>query len=235
MEKKSVMVDGYPVWYREKGQGNPVILILPGWGGPTDDYFQLQDKLVEIGYRVVLPDFPGLPGKTPSRLISPTEWDDWVDEFVQHAVGERFMIVAHSGSTWIALQYILEKHPLCLGAILFGPGLVSPWQSVFWRVVEIPFRFLIPFVFPNMKWVRNRETWATAHAFLSVPKKHTQPKVRCLVLLGKKDPVRFFFTGWKRIECQMKEMALDHSPQLRAVDKLVDEIDNFIRRGLKMR
>ncbi len=47
-EKKAVTVNGQEVWYREEGTGIP-ILILVGWGGPTDKYFAIQDELANKG------------------------------------------------------------------------------------------------------------------------------------------------------------------------------------------
>lgn len=232
MEKKSI-VQNHEVWFREKGNGIP-ILLLPGWGGPANDYFQLQDKLAGIGYQVVLPDLPGLSGKTSPRYIALEEWGNWVEQFARATIGKQFVLISHSGSARMALQYLAENSSLCLGSILWSPALANQWQRWFWKVAEKPLRFLIPFIFPNMKWVKNRETWATARTILSsLSLKETQPKVPCLVLLGKKDPIRFFFTGWKKVDAKVKKCEWDHSPHIRAIEELAQEIDHFIGRGSK--
>ena len=229
-EKKSVIVNGQEVWYREEGIGIP-ILILVGWGSPTDDYFSLQDKLANKGYRVFLPDLPGLPGKTSPRFIPLDEWSNWVAEFGKVAIGEQFVIVSHSLSAQITLQYVSKEHSECRSAILFNPWLVSSsFQQTLWRAVAKIARFFCPIVYQNMKWVKDEKAWATALDLISVIKE--QPKVPCLILWGKRDLAKYLFTGWSKIHCETKQYNWDHSPQIRATEELAVVIDEFIRSQL---
>lgn len=78
-----------------------------------------------------------------------------------------------------------------------------------------------------MNWVKNEEAWAIALDLISVVKE--QPKVPCLILWGKRDPVKYLFNGWKNINCQKKEYNWDHSPQIRATEGLAMIIDEFIK------
>ena len=229
-EKKSVTVNGQEVWYREEGIGIP-ILVLVGWGGPTDNYFSIQDELVNKGYRVLLPDLPGLPGKTRSIFIRLDEWSNWVGEFGKAAIGEQFFIVSHSLSAQITLQYISKEHSKCSSAILFSPWLVSSsFQETLWRAVAKIVGIFCPIMYQDMKWVRDEKAWATALDLISVAKE--QPRVPCLILWGKRDLARYLFTGWSEIRCETKQYSWDHSPQIRATEELAAVIDEFIRRKM---
>jgi len=234
LEKKSVLIDGHQVWYRERGKGNLTILVLSGWGELNNDaYFALQDKLAEIGYRVILPDFPGF-GDSPANFIPPEKWADWVEKFVEASGGKDFIMISHSGGGWIAFQYLKEEHPLCRGAILLNPGLMLPWQSRFWRIIRKLLRIFLPFVLPGMRWVKDSDTWLTAQAFLIPPPQDTKIKVPCTIFLGRKDPFRFLIGGWRRIsDCDVQKFNWDHSPQMRAVGELTNTINNTIRRRFK--
>ncbi len=230
VEKKVVTVNGEDVWYQEKGTGVP-ILILVGWGGSTKPYFPLKDRLVEEGYRVFLPDLPGLPGKTSPRFISLDEWNNWIEEFWKATIGEQFIIISHSLSGQIALQYLSKEHSNCYGGIFLSPWFVSsPGQEVFWRFVAKITRYFSPLVYQDMNWVKNEETWLTVLDLVSVAKE--EPRMSCLILWGKRDPVKYLFTGWKKINCEVEEHEWDHSPQIRATEELAIAIDKFIKREL---
>ncbi|MFH1401572.1 MAG: alpha/beta fold hydrolase [Parcubacteria group bacterium] len=207
-------------------------MILPGWGGPADDYIPLQIKLASRGYRVILPDFPGF-GDSPVKYIRPEEWGKWIEDLAVASIGQReFIIFSHSGGGWIAFKYLKENRSnFCKGVVFLSPGLFFPWQSFFWKIIRIPFCFFAPFIFPKMKWVRNKKMMATAQAFLIPPEKHTQIKAACTVFLSGRDPIKNLSSGWKRISgCKIKKFDWDHSPQLRATNELVDAIDDFIKR-----
>ncbi len=229
-EKKVVTVNGQEIWYREDGTGIP-ILILVGWGGLTDEYFPLQDKLVNKGYRVFLPDIPGLPGKTPSIFIPLDEWSNWIEEFGKAAIGEQFVIISHSLSAPIALQYLSKEHSNSRGGIFLGPWIVSSsYQEAFWLSAAKIVRFFCPIVYQDMKWVKDEKAWATALDLISVAKE--QPRAPCLILWGKRDLVKHLFTGWRKIHCETKQYNWDHSPQIRATEELATVIDEFIRRKM---
>jgi len=230
-EERVALVNGQPVWYREEGAGIP-ILILAGWGGPTDSYFTIQDKLANNGYRVLLPDLPGLPGKTPSAFIPLDEWSSWIQEFGKVAIGEKFFIVAHSLSAQIALQYASKEDTECRGVIFLDPWFLSySCQQIFWRLPAQGVRFLCPLVYPDMKWVKDGRAWATALHLLSIV--NEQPRVPCVILLGERDPATYLFTGWQKVHCETKRYNWDHSPQIRATDQLAAVIDEFISTAVK--
>lgn len=227
VENKEVIAGGQEVWYREEGEGIPILFIV-GWGGSTAQYFSIQNKLAAKGYHVFLPDLPGLPGKTSAALIHLSEWSDWVDEFSRAAIREQFFIVSHSLSAQIALQYASKDNSRCRGVIFLNPWFVSSsCQQLFWRFVARSVRFLCPVIFPDMKWVRDKKAWTTAMELVSTTSK--SPKVPCLVLWGRRDPARILLTGWRKIACIKKLFNWDHSPQIRASAELTLVVDEFIK------
>ncbi|MDD5145842.1 MAG: alpha/beta hydrolase [Candidatus Pacebacteria bacterium] len=226
--KKIVMVQGQEVWYSDCGEGLS-ILILAGWGGPTNAYGPFQQKLAAKGYRVVMPDLPGLGGRTSARYIALSEWGDWVNQFAKLTIGNPFVLFSHSGSASIALSYLHSEHPECLANIYLGPGLVNYLQGLLWRAVNlIGILQLVSMKFSDMKCLRNKLVNKTGRNFLT-PVREEAPKIPCVVFLGSRDPVRFFFTGWKKLNCPVRKFNWDHSPQIRATDELVKEIDRFIK------
>jgi len=228
VEKKAVTVNGQEVWYREEGTGFP-ILILVGWGGSTDQYFAIQDKLANKGYRVFLPDLPGLLGKTSPTFVPLDEWSNWIEEFGKAAIGEQFVIVSHCLSAQISLQYLTKEHSKCRSGILLSPWLVSSSrQENIWRYSAKIIRFLSPIVYRDMKWVKDDKAWATALDLISVATE--QPRVPCLILWGKRDVAQYLFTGWRKIHCEIEQYNWDHSPQIRATEELAATIDEFVRK-----
>jgi pimeloyl-ACP methyl ester carboxylesterase len=230
-EKKAVTVNGQEVWYREEGTGIP-ILILAGWGGPTDPYFPLQAKLANRGYRVLLPDLPGLPGKTPSRFIPLDEWSNWIEDFGNAVIGEQFVLVSHCLSAPIALQYLSKEESNSRGGIFLGPWFVSSSsQETFWRFVARVVRSFCPVVYDDMRWVKDEQAWATASNLISVAKE--QPRMPCLVLWGKRDVAQYLFTGWREVNCEVEKHDWDHSPQIRSIEELATVIEAFITREIR--
>ena len=228
-EKVRVTLGGRQVWCRITGSGTP-ILILQGWGGPTDAYFLLQDTLAASGYAVALPDLPGLPGKTESVFMPLDSWGDWIDELAAVTIERPFVLVAHSLSARIALQYLAKHGSYCLRCILVDPWLVSSsFQSVSYRLVARIVRRLCPLMYPEMKWVLDGRAWASALNLFAAVK--DRPTIPCLVLFGKRDVARVLFKGWKLIKCESGQYDWGHSPQVTAVSQLAVIIDEFVRRA----
>ena len=78
-----------------------------------------------------------------------------------------------------------------------------------------------------MKWVRDKKAWVTALNLISVARE--QVKVPCLILWNKRDPAKSLSTGWRKIQCGVKQYNWDHSPQIRATNELSAAIDEFFR------
>ncbi len=150
---------------------------------------------------------------------------------LEAAIGEQFVIISHSLSAQISLQYVSKEHSKCRSGILFSPWLVSSsYQEIFWRFAAKTIRFFCPIIYQDMKWVKDEKAWATALDLISVDRE--QPRVPCLILWGKRDLVKYLFTGWEKIHCETKHYDWDHSPQIRATEELAAVIDEFIRRQM---
>jgi pimeloyl-ACP methyl ester carboxylesterase len=60
VESRTVQVAGYRVHYLAQGTaGGPVVVLVHGLGGNSDEWLNLSAYLVKAGYRVFLPDLPG--------------------------------------------------------------------------------------------------------------------------------------------------------------------------------
>jgi len=83
MESRSVQVAGYCVHYLAKGAGNgPVVVLVHGLGGHSEDWLNLSDDLVKAGYRVYLPDLPGY-----GRSEQPADFSYSVHDEAEAVVG----------------------------------------------------------------------------------------------------------------------------------------------------
>ncbi len=229
--EETIEVGGQAIWCKTIGTGTPV-LFLPGWGGPTDKYHAILRQLAGMGYRVVLPDLPGLPGKTCPVYTPLKQWGRWVDELRAAAFSQQpFVLVSHSLSARIALEYLTTN---CLGpfcSVFVGPWLISSRaNAVLSRLLARMVRFVSPFIFPDMKWVHGRDAWKTALGLFSAAE--ARPDVPCLVVFGVQDPAKRFFGGWKRIGCEARTFAWGHSPQVTATAELAAIIDEFARKSL---
>jgi len=60
VENRSVQVAGHRVHYLAQGpDGGPVVVLVHGLGGHSEEWLNLSAYLVKAGYRVYLPDLPG--------------------------------------------------------------------------------------------------------------------------------------------------------------------------------
>jgi pimeloyl-ACP methyl ester carboxylesterase len=226
-ESLSATLEGHRVSFRTAGSGFPVLL-LPGWGGPTDKYEALQEKLAALGYRTVVPDLPGLPGNTEPSFMLLDRWGHWVDSLARVSLSAPFILVSHSFSAMVAVQYLSKGCPDCLGAIFVAPWLFSSrLQAAFWRLIARLTRYLAPVVYPDMRWLKDRMAWRTTLQLFA--RQRPQSDLPCLVLWGRKDWPRYLFTGWKRLACETRVYGWGHSPQIVNTGELADVIDGFIR------
>lgn len=227
--QSSILIGGRPVSYRKWGAGTAIV-VLPGWGGPTDKYDSLLNKLASRGYLVVLPDLPGLPGKTSPVFMPLKAWARWVEELAEAVSGQPFVLVSHSLSARIALEYLTAEGSRCLCAIFIGPWLISsPVGACVSRFLARVLRFLSPVIYPDMKWVFDGRAWKTAARLISAVR--GQPRMPCLVVFGERDPARRLFSGWKGIGCKIRVFQWGHSPQVTATSELAAVIDEFIRKN----
>ena len=122
-------VPGGTVWYRSVGEGEPLLLLHGGPGGPSD-YLESLMSLAEQGYQVVRYDQLGC-GKSDQ----PDDASLWtVDHFCQEvdvvraALGfERMHLLGQSWGSFLALEYALT-HPERLQTMTLYSGAASTLQ-----------------------------------------------------------------------------------------------------------
>lgn len=115
--EKTVTVKGIPVFYREKGEGDTV-LILHGWKSSADSWTQVQDFLVRKGFHVIVPDLPGFARTpTPDRPWTLSDYADFVEEFIKETNIHPRGIAGHSFGGRVAIVYT-TKHGKDLPALI---------------------------------------------------------------------------------------------------------------------
>ncbi|OGZ58206.1 MAG: hypothetical protein A3A00_00515 [Candidatus Spechtbacteria bacterium RIFCSPLOWO2_01_FULL_38_20] len=104
----TVQIQGLPVFYRDKGQGAP-ILILHGWDSKSDTWVKVQGNLVNAGFRVIIPDLPGF-GQTPQppRVWSLKDYCEFIHEFTHKLNVSKITLAGHSFGGRISLAYCVR-------------------------------------------------------------------------------------------------------------------------------
>ena len=118
MEKK-VLIRGIESNFKIEGEGKP-LLILHGWGGSSDSWLDISNKLTLKGYKIICPDLPGF-GKSgiPQKSWSLTDYLNWTLDFVNYFNLDKFYLIGHSFGGRIAVKLAanypqrLEKLILC--------------------------------------------------------------------------------------------------------------------------
>lgn len=103
-----ISINNLEVNYKIAGSG-PVILILHGWGGSSDSWIKVMEMLVNKGYKVICPDFPGF-GKS-HVLIEPwdvTDYKEWLLEFIRLQGLDKFVLLGHSFGGRVAIKFSVE-------------------------------------------------------------------------------------------------------------------------------
>ena len=130
MKEKTLRIQNREVHYKIAGEG-PAIFILHGWGRGSDSWAEVQEKLAEAGYKVIVPDLPGF-GKTspPETIWGVKEYADFAMEFIKKLGADTFFLLGHSFGGQVAVKFAasypekLEKLILCApAAIRKEPGL----------------------------------------------------------------------------------------------------------------
>ncbi len=131
---------GMPVWSWGDLHGNseaqPTVLLLHGWGGEAGLMGAFVSPLLDLGYRVLIPDLPG-QGSFEGRLVDTRISASAIVELDRH-FGPLHAIIGHSlggllgcmvsaGHTAIGGKVELEKlvtinSPVSLGSVIDGLG-----------------------------------------------------------------------------------------------------------------
>lgn len=128
--EKTVEIRGIPVFYRDKGEGD-TILILHGWRSSSKSWLQVQDDLVKFGFRVVVPDLPGF-GETPEpkEAWSVRDYMEFVHSFEEALDLHPRALAGHSFGGRIAIFYAMKyKHTLPALVLLDAAGVFRHKQA----------------------------------------------------------------------------------------------------------
>ena len=114
MNERQILINNLKINYKIAGEG-PAILILHGWGGSSDSWIRVQGVLVEKGYKVIAPDFPGF-GKsiTPPEPWSVRDYVDWLNNFIKNlkkscdGLAEPFFLLGHSFGGRVAIKFAIQ-------------------------------------------------------------------------------------------------------------------------------
>jgi len=108
MREETIEIHGTRVNYKIAGEGRP-LLILHGWGSSSDSWVEVQKNLVQVGYKVIVPDLPGF-GKTepPIEVWGTIEYAEFVSQFAEKIGMQRFVLLGHSFGGQVAIQFAVQ-------------------------------------------------------------------------------------------------------------------------------
>ncbi|NNF77211.1 MAG: alpha/beta fold hydrolase [Rhizobiales bacterium] len=129
-----------PIWSwpdaGDSGRQRPGVLLLHGWGGEAGLMAAFVAPLLDLGYRVLIPDLPG-QGKTKGRLVDTRVSAATIVE-LHNRVGPFHSIIGHSlggllgcmvaaghevfGGKVDAAKLVTINSPVSLGSVISGLG-----------------------------------------------------------------------------------------------------------------
>jgi len=262
MEERIIVLDNLRINYKIAGFNPAVlnckkipVLILHGWGGSSDSWVRVQEKLFESGYPVICPDLPGF-GKsiTPLETWGVQDYSKFVFNFSKELGLKRFFIIAHSFGGRIAIKFsishpeMVEKMILCDAAgIKPKPGIET---KVIFQIAKIGNAVLSPRYLIRIKdrlrnvfyvFLRQRDYTKANETMKEIIKKVLledlfpdllKIKIKTLVVWGEKDKIvplkygRIFHKEIKNSKILIFPK-IGHSPHLECPQKLSKAIIEF--------
>lgn len=127
VEHKSATNGDATISYSLRGEG-PLIVMIASTGRGSAEFAPLADRLVERGYRVVLPEPRGV-GESSGPMEDVT-FHDFGDDFaaVIAAEGGEAIVAGHAYGQWIA-KTIASDHPEMTRGIVLLAGGAKEWPS----------------------------------------------------------------------------------------------------------
>jgi pimeloyl-ACP methyl ester carboxylesterase len=256
MREERILINNLTVNYKIAGEG-PAFLVLHGWGGSSDSWFEVEEILAKKNYRVIALDLPGF-GKSapPTQPWSVQNYSDFIFEFVQRLNLESFFLLGHSFGGRIAIKFS-GQHPEKLKSLIFcdaagikfEPGIKTKtilaaakigntiFSSRLFSIMKEWARNIFYFLLRNKDYVKAngvmRETIKKAlneDLLPDLPK----IKVKTLIVWGKEDkllPVQCAYVFKEKIAGSQLEIMpkVGHSPHLEAPEKLAQIIVSFLK------
>ncbi len=98
------VVGGINTNYELVGEGEPLVLLLHGWGSSLEPYRPTVAVTAEK-YRTAAPDFPGFGGSSePPDAWRVDDYADWTEKLVAFLGAERVIIFGHSFGGRVAIK-----------------------------------------------------------------------------------------------------------------------------------
>ena len=132
-----VIVNGNRIHCLQKGNGKKYILFLHGWGGSSESFLPIVQRL-EGRYRMVLVDFPPFgQSETPNRPMMLQDYVEILEKIIEVMQLEDFAIVAHSFGARVALKYC-AKTGFTGAVLLTGAAGIPPRRSIryYWKRLQ---------------------------------------------------------------------------------------------------
>lgn len=127
VENRTVQNGPATIAYSVRGQG-PLIMMIASTGRGSAELAPLADRLVERGYRVVLPEPRGIAGS--HGPMTGVTFHDFGDDFAKviEAEGKPAVVAGHAYGQWIA-KTIATDHPELVRGIVLVAGGARQWPS----------------------------------------------------------------------------------------------------------
>lgn len=114
---KSVIHNGQPVYYRDKGKGD-VVVLLHGFG-ETGDVWDQQAAVLASHFRVLIPDLPGSGRSGITEDMSMEGLADVLFHLLNHENISRCILIGHSMGGYAALAFAALHARFLAGLGLF--------------------------------------------------------------------------------------------------------------------
>lgn len=112
------------------------ILILHGWGSSKKSWEKTQADLVERGYQVIVPDFPGFgESEAPPKPWTGEDYLNWLLEFIKkEEIESPFYLAGHSFGGGLAMKLAINRPGMIKGLILVAAARTKTKRSLKKRI-----------------------------------------------------------------------------------------------------
>jgi pimeloyl-ACP methyl ester carboxylesterase len=100
------------------GEGPALVLVHGGWGGSAMHWSSVWRPLVRRGFRVILPELPGVGAMDQPGLKTLTAYAKWLDALLSSFEVERAHLVGNSLGAAVAWAFALEFAPRCASLVM---------------------------------------------------------------------------------------------------------------------
>jgi len=113
----TVMIKNTSAVYTDRGSGD-IIIILHGWGSQSGSWSDVQNALVQRGYRVIVPDLPGFGASDePPAPWSLADYSSFLHTFIETVGIRQFTLAGHSFGGRIAIDYAI-RYPQKISSLI---------------------------------------------------------------------------------------------------------------------